>query len=82
VLMVDDIGKEKSTPAIAALLWEVLDKRYGRGLPIVLTTRFSGVELRGRFGEECLGDDIVRRLNELCSGVNFSLPAQRAEAGQ
>jgi len=82
VLMVDDIGKEKSTPAMAALLWEVLDKRYGRGLPMVITTRFSGAELRGRFGEESLGDDICRRLNELCIGVNFRLPEQRAEAGQ
>lgn len=74
VLMIDDLGKEKSTPAMAALLWEVLDKRYGRGLPLVITTRFSGAELRQRFGEECLGDDIVRRLNELCTGVLFSLP--------
>lgn len=80
VLMVDDLGKEKSTPAMAALLWEVLDKRYGRGLPMVITTRFSGAELRGRFGEESLGDDICRRLNELCIGVNFRLPEQRAEA--
>jgi DNA replication protein DnaC len=76
VLMIDDLGKEKSTPAMAALLWEVLDKRYGRGLPVVLSTRFTGAELRGRFGEECLGDDIMRRLNELCSGVTFKLPEQ------
>jgi hypothetical protein len=78
VLMIDDLGKEKSTPAMAALLWEVLDKRYGRGLPVVLSTRFSSDELRSRFGEECLGDDIIRRLNELCTGVTFQLPAQRA----
>jgi hypothetical protein len=77
VLMIDDLGKEKSTPAMAALLWEVLDKRYGRGLPLVITTRFSGAELRQRFGEECLGDDIVRRLNELCTGVLFALPSDR-----
>lgn len=77
VLMIDDLGKEKSTPAMAALLWEVLDKRYGKGLPVVLSTRFTGQELRQRFGEECLGDDIMRRLNELCSGVAFKLPEQR-----
>jgi hypothetical protein len=76
VLMIDDLGKEKSTPAMAELLWEVLDKRYGRGLPVVLSTRFAGSELRSRFGEECLGDDILRRLNELCIGVSFKLPGQ------
>lgn len=74
VLMIDDLGKEKSTPAMAALFWEVLDKRYGKGLPVILSTRFSGSELRQRFGEECLGDDIMRRLNELCVGVTFKLP--------
>jgi hypothetical protein len=78
VLMIDDLGKEKSTPAMAAGLWEVLDMRYGLGLPLILSTRYSGDELRGRFGEECLGDDITRRLNELCFGVKFALQAEEA----
>jgi len=74
VLMIDDIGKEKLTSAMAALLWEVLDKRYGLGLPLILTSRFTGDELKQRFGEEYLGEDIIRRIRELCSGVSFSIP--------
>lgn len=74
VLMVDDLGKERATPAVGALLWEVLDRRYSHGLPLIVTTRFEGADLRQRFGEDFLGDDIVRRLNELCSGVKFALP--------
>lgn len=73
VLMVDDLGKERLTPSVAALLWEVLDKRYGLGRPLVLTTRFTGAEMIQRFGELHLGEDIRRRLNELCSGVHFQL---------
>lgn len=71
VLMIDDLGKEKLTPSMAALFWEVLDKRYGMGRPIILTTRFNGQELQARFGEQYLGEDIRRRLNELCVAVRF-----------
>lgn len=73
ILMIDDLGKERATPAVSALLWEVLDKRYGLGNPVIFTTRFSGSDLVLRFGEKHLGDDIRRRLNELCSGVHFRL---------
>ena len=80
VLMVDDLGKERPTPAVGSLLWEVLDRRYSHGLPLIVTTRFEGAELRQRFGEDFLGDDIVRRLNELCVGVPFTLPATQQKA--
>ena len=76
VLMVDDLGKEKLTPAVASLLWEVLDRRYGLGHPLILTTQFNGPQLEQRFGEEHLGQAIRRRLNELC----FTVPFKSAEA--
>ncbi len=72
VLMVDDLGKEKATPAVGALLWELLDRRYQHRRPVILTTRFSGEAMRDRFAEPHLGDDIRRRLNEVCVGVRFN----------
>ena len=75
VLMVDDLGKEKLTPAVASLLWEVLDRRYGLGHPLVVTTQFSGQQMESRFGEEHLGQSIRRRLNEVCFQVQFNQPA-------
>jgi hypothetical protein len=69
VLMVDDLGKEKVTPAAASLLWEVLDRRLAAGLPMIVTTNFTGAQLAERFGEEHLGDAIRRRLSELCRVV-------------
>lgn len=73
VLMIDDLGKEKATAAVGALMWEVLDQRYQRRAPVVITTRFSGEAMRDRFNEAHLGDDIRRRLNELCRAVNFKI---------
>lgn len=72
VLMVDDFGKEKHSPGASSLLWEVLDRRYQNKLPIILSTRYSGAEIRERFAER-LGDDIVRRLNESCRAIEFKL---------
>lgn len=78
VLMIDDLGKEKLTPSVASLLWEVLDRRYGLGHPLVLTTQFSGSQLEQRFGEEHLGQSIRRRLNEVCFTVPFAAQATDA----
>lgn len=78
VLMVDDLGKEKLTPAVASLFWEVLDRRYGLGNPLVLTTQFNGAQLEQRFGEEHLGQAIRRRLNEVCFTVPFAAQATDA----
>jgi hypothetical protein len=69
ILMVDDLGKEKVTPAAAAMLWEVLDRRLSAGLPLIATSNFTGNEFSSRFGEEHLGDAIRRRITELCQHV-------------
>jgi len=71
VLMIDDLGKEKANPAMSSLLSEVFDARYGDRLPVIVTTRFSSKELRERFAEPSIGEDICRRLYELCDGVTF-----------
>lgn len=72
VLMIDDLGKEKANPAMSSLLSEVFDARYGDRLPVIVTTRFSSKELRERFNEASIGEDICRRLYELCEGVQFA----------
>lgn len=80
VLMVDDLGKEKATPAASALLWEVLDQRYNHGLPVILTSRFPSKDLAERFGEASIGQDIIRRLFDVCEGVKFELQPQTQAA--
>ena len=80
VLMIDDLGKEKLTPSVASLLWEVLDRRYGLGHPLILTTQFNGPQLEQRFGEEHLGQAIRRRLNEVCFAVVFKQGEQPEHA--
>ncbi len=71
VLMIDDLGKERASPGVASLLWEVLDKRLASNLSLILTTNFTGAELAARFGEQHLGDAIRRRISELCRQIQF-----------
>lgn len=71
VLMVDDLGKEKLTASVAALLWEVIDARYAHRRPLVITTRYAGAAFEERFGDAILGKDIRRRLLNCCDVVQF-----------
>jgi DNA replication protein DnaC len=71
VLIIDDLGKEKLTAAVAALLWELIDSRYANRRPIILSTRYGGKDFEARFGDAVLGIDIRRRLVECCEQIVF-----------
>jgi len=78
VLMIDDLGKERASPGVASLFWEVLNERYNRNLPLIVTSRFKGEEFEARFGEPHLGQDIRRRMNALCSPIRFQTIANNS----
>lgn len=71
VLIVDDLGKERLTAAVGALLWEVIDSRYCHRRPVVISTRYAGEAFEARFGDGILGKDIRRRLIDCCEVVKF-----------
>lgn len=71
VLLIDDLGKEKLTASVAALLWELIDSRYANRRPMVITTRYGGADFEARFGDSVLGVDIRRRIAESCEPVMF-----------
>lgn len=71
VLIIDDLGKEKLTASVAALLWEVVDSRYANRRPLVISTRYASHAFEERFGDSVLGKDIRRRLIDCCQVVQF-----------
>lgn len=73
VLAIDDLGKERITPAAAALLWELIDRRYQALVPTIITTRFRGQQFADRFTEMALGGDILRRIRDATRAVTFKL---------
>lgn len=69
LLIIDDIGKEKRTDPkfVQRILFAIIDGRYSRRLPMVMTTNLSAQALRqylgGEHNEACLD-----RLLEMCGG--------------
>ena len=81
VLIVDDLGKERLTPGVSALLWELVEARYANDRSVIVSTRYTGDEFESRFGDKSkgedgldryiLGRDIRRRLSQMCKPIMF-----------
>ncbi len=64
VLIIDDLGNEQATDFSSSLLYRIIDHRYGRELPFVISTSCSLNELARRLGY--LGEKIMQRIIESC----------------
>lgn len=71
VLIIDDLGKEKLTAAVAPLIWEVIDERNNRRRPTLISSRFSGGDFVSRFSDSVLGEDIRGRISDCSTVVHF-----------
>jgi hypothetical protein len=81
VLIIDDLGKEKLSAAVAPLIWEVIDSRNNHRRLTLISTRFRGSEFVGRFSEPVLGEDIRGRIADSCTVVNFGLDKVLSASG-
>jgi len=74
ILIIDDFGKEKYTQAITTQIFEIINRRYERQLPVIITTRYGGAALQQRFAvsqDSNMGNDICRRIAEMIEKVEF-----------
>ena len=62
-LGLDDLGVEASTPWARAELFQIVNERYDRDLPIIGTSNLSFDELES---ESLLGRRVTSRLREMC----------------
>jgi DNA replication protein DnaC len=73
LLIIDDLGKEKATEWTLATLYAIIDGRYERSMPIIITTNYDAERLVERLtpkGEDTTtADAIVDRLTEMCKGI-------------
>jgi len=70
LLVLDDLGKEKHSDWAEEKLYEIINVRYLRNLPVVITTNvgLKGIEARYPWN----GEAIVSRLFEMCRGVEVA----------
>lgn len=74
VLALDDLGAERPTAWACEELATIIDRRYEKKRPTIVTSNYSPAELAKRLGWEdiTVGKRIVSRLTENCQMVRFS----------
>lgn len=80
LLIIDDLGKEKPSEWTLEKLYYIIDERYQRMKPIIVTTNYNTEELTQRLSLKdnvSTAESIISRLNEVCGGVYVDLTDQR-----
>ncbi len=70
VLVMDDLGAERTSGWVRDRLYLIINRRYERLKPTIVTTNFGTDDLKAQVGER-----IVSRLREMCPTV-FAFPAE------
>ena len=73
LLYLDDLGQMANTASSVEALYELVEERTKRGLPIIATTQYSGERFVKSFGDSMKekGESIARRLAEFCDIIEF-----------
>lgn len=74
LLLIDDLGKEVPTARAVSRLWELIDRRYGESLPVIVTSQFRPDALAQKLGEGGGTESalaIIRRLHETYALLNM-----------
>lgn len=66
LLVIDDLGAEKSSEWVAAQMYHIVNSRYEHGKPMIITTNATRKEL-----SDAYGDRVVDRIVERSSRINM-----------
>lgn len=67
ILIIDDLGKEYSSPNTSTVLYQIVNRLYEGEKPIIITTNYNSENLKTKFGER--GQAIVSRITEMTAPV-------------
>lgn len=70
LLILDDLGIERSTEYALEQVYAVIDERYKSGLPVIITTNLKIAEIRNP--EDVVYARIYSRILEMCTPVRIS----------
>lgn len=80
LLVLDDFGRERATDFVQETLFTVINARYEKQKPVIITTNIGPKTLRKN-----LGDAVISRLYEMCEIVNMQgedYRAHKAKSGK
>ncbi len=70
LLIIDDLGIERSTPYALEQVWNVIDCRYKSGKPLIITTNLLLTQFKN--GEDIAHTRIYSRVLEMCVPIQFT----------
>ena len=79
LLIIDDLGIERSTEYALEQVYAVIDERYKAGLPVIITTNLTMEELRQP--EDVAHACIYSRVLEMCTPVQVTGEDRRQKIG-
>ena len=85
LLVIDDLGKERPTDWTLATLYAVIDGRYERSLPLIVTTNYDARSLVTRLtpegGDKTTADTVLDRIAEMCDFLLLTGESHRLKGG-
>ena len=80
LLILDDLGIERSTEYALEQVYAVIDERYKAGLPVIITTNLKIAEIRNP--QDVAYARIYSRILEMCTPVRISGEDRRKSIGK
>jgi DNA replication protein DnaC len=72
LLILDEVGLEKVSDFIGAHLYRLINYRYDRKLPMIITSNFNISGFKKRFTDQLIGERIESRLYKTCMEIPIS----------
>ncbi len=81
LLIIDDLGSERNTEWTEDVFARILNYRYNRNLPVIITTNYFDRQVKGALTDETLeeriGTRMRSRLYEICKDIEIVAPDYR-----
>ena len=75
ILIIDDMGKEPPSDWVLSRLFAVINARYDKMLPTIITTNYEKsalVERMGKHGDHDTAEAMVSRICEMCELIKLT----------
>jgi DNA replication protein DnaC len=67
LLIIDDLGAEKTTDWVLDIFFEIIDCRYAELRPTIIATNLTDIEIKQKLDER-----IMSRIYEMCKGIKLT----------